>query len=269
LYAFVAAVVAGTLLVVLADGYLERFAVWVYAVALAAMFGASALYHRYPWRSPTARLRARRLDHAMIFVFIAGTYTAFALVAFTGTARVVGLVTVWAGAALGIFLNLVRIDGPRWLSAAFILEEGLDTDTLETIVRSMAEAAREAGVAIVAGDTKVVQGGGGMYITTAGIGEVPPGLDIRPALGRAGDAILVSGTMGDHHACILSARMGIENAISSDAAPLVQPVQALLSAGVRVRALRDVTRGGLATILHELCGAAGTGALIEEAAVPV
>jgi hemolysin III len=124
LYAFVAAVVAGTLLVVLADGYLERFAVWVYAVALAAMFGASALYHRYPWRSPTARLRARRLDHAMIFVFIAGTYTAFALVAFTGTARVVGLVTVWAGAALGIYLNLVWIDAPRWLSAVAYLGVG-------------------------------------------------------------------------------------------------------------------------------------------------
>jgi hemolysin III len=124
LYAFVAAVVAGTLLVVLADGYLERFAVWVYAVALAAMFGASALYHRYPWRSPTARLRARRLDHAMIFVFIAGSYTAFALVAFTGTARVVGLVTVWVGAGLGIFLNLVWIDAPRWLSAVAYLGVG-------------------------------------------------------------------------------------------------------------------------------------------------
>jgi len=123
-YAFVAAVIAGTLLVVLADGYLERFAVWVYAMALAAMFGASALYHRYPWRSPSARLRARRLDHAMIFVFIAGTYTAFALVAFTGTARVVGLVTVWIGAALGIVLNLVWIDAPRWLSAAAYLGVG-------------------------------------------------------------------------------------------------------------------------------------------------
>jgi len=123
-YAFVAAVIAGTLLVVLADGYFERFAVWVYAMALAAMFGASALYHRYPWRSPSARLRARRLDHAMIFVFIAGTYTAFALVAFTGTARVVGLVTVWIGAALGIVLNLVWIDAPRWLSAAAYLGVG-------------------------------------------------------------------------------------------------------------------------------------------------
>ena len=123
-YAFVAAVIAGTLLVVLADGYLERFAVWVYAMALAAMFGASALYHRYPWRSPSARLRARRVDHAMIFVFIAGTYTAFALVAFTGTARVVGLVTVWIGAALGIVLNLVWIDSPRWLSAVAYLGVG-------------------------------------------------------------------------------------------------------------------------------------------------
>jgi hemolysin III len=124
LYAFVAAVVAGTVLVALADGYLERFAVWVYAVALAAMFGASALYHRFPWRSATARLRARRLDHAMIFVFIAGTYTAFALVAFTGAARIVGLATVWAGAAFGIFLNLVWIDAPRWLSAVAYLGVG-------------------------------------------------------------------------------------------------------------------------------------------------
>ena len=124
LYAVVAAVVAGTLLVALADGYLERFAVWVYAVALAAMFGASALYHRFPWQSTTARLRARRLDHAMIFVFIAGTYTAFALVAFTGTARVVGLVTVWLGALLGIVLNLAWIDAPRWVVAVAYLGVG-------------------------------------------------------------------------------------------------------------------------------------------------
>lgn len=123
-YAFVVAVVAGTLLVVLADGYLERLAVWVYAVALAAMFGASALYHRFPWRSATARLRARRVDHSMIFVFIAGTYTAFALVAFAGTARFVGLVTVWIGAAFGIFLNLVWIDAPRWLMAVAYLGVG-------------------------------------------------------------------------------------------------------------------------------------------------
>lgn len=124
LYAFFVAVVAGIVLVVLADGYLERLAVWVYAVALAAMFGASALYHRFPWRSTTARLRARRLDHAMIFVFIAGSYTAFALAAFTGTARWIGLATVWVGAAFGIVLNLVWIDAPRGLSAVAYLAVG-------------------------------------------------------------------------------------------------------------------------------------------------
>jgi hemolysin III len=123
-YAFVASVVAGTLLVVLADGYLERFAVWVYAVALAAMFGASALYHRFPWRSSTARLRARRLDHAMIFVFIAGTYTPFALLTFEGSVRWIVLVTVWVGAILGLILELVWIDSPRWLSAVAYLAVG-------------------------------------------------------------------------------------------------------------------------------------------------
>src|SRR3990172_8913102 len=120
-YAFFAALVAGAGLAVLADGFLEVFAVWVYVAALAAMFGASALYHRFPWRSSTARLRARRLDHAMIFVFVAGTYTAFALVAFSGTARIVGLATVWAGAILGMVLNLVWIHAPRWLSAVAYL----------------------------------------------------------------------------------------------------------------------------------------------------
>lgn len=124
LYAFVAAVVAGTVLVVLADGYLERFAVWVYAVALAAMFGASALYHRFPWRTAAARLRARRLDHAMIFVFIAGTYTPFALLAFSGALRVVVLASVWGGAALGVVLELHWIHAPRWVSAIAYLAVG-------------------------------------------------------------------------------------------------------------------------------------------------
>ena len=123
-YAFFASLAAGTVLVVLADGYLERFAVWVYASALAAMFGASALYHRFPWRSAAARLRARRLDHAMIFVFIAGTYTPFALLEFGRAAGIVVLVTVWAGAALGLALNLVWIESPRWLSSVAYLAVG-------------------------------------------------------------------------------------------------------------------------------------------------
>jgi hemolysin III len=124
LYAFFVAVAAGVVLVVLADGSLERFAVWIYATALAVMFGASALYHRFPWRSAAARLRARRLDHAMIFVFIAGTYTPFALLAFSGATRYIVLVSVWIGAVVGLMLELAWIDGPRWLSAAAYLAVG-------------------------------------------------------------------------------------------------------------------------------------------------
>jgi hemolysin III len=123
-YAFFAALAAGVVLVALADGVRERFAVWVYAAALAAMFGASALYHRFPWRSATARLRARRIDHAMIFVFIAGTYTPFALLAFGGALRLVVLLSVWGGAALGVVLELRWIHAPRWVSAIAYLAVG-------------------------------------------------------------------------------------------------------------------------------------------------
>jgi hemolysin III len=123
-HAFVCAVVAGTVLVVLADGYFERFAVWMYAAPLAAMFGASALYHRFPWRSAAARMRARRLDHAMIFVFIAGSYTPFVLLAFSGALRALVLASVWAGAALGVVLELRWIDAPRWVSAIAYLAVG-------------------------------------------------------------------------------------------------------------------------------------------------
>jgi hemolysin III len=123
-HAFFGAVVAGTVLVVLADGLIERFAVWVYAAALAAMFGASALYHRFPWRSAAARLRARRVDHAMIFVFIAGSYTPFVLLAFSGALRVIILALVWTGAALGVVLELRWIHAPRWVSAIAYLGVG-------------------------------------------------------------------------------------------------------------------------------------------------
>ncbi len=123
-YAFFAAVAAGVVLFVLADGALPRFAAWVYGTALAAMFGASALYHRYPFRSAGRRLWARRLDHSTIFVFIAGTYTPFGLLAFGGVLRTVVLVTVWAGAALGLLLNFVWLHAPRWVSALAYLAVG-------------------------------------------------------------------------------------------------------------------------------------------------
>ena len=124
LWAFVAAIAAGVVLVVLADGALEIVSSWVYAAALAAMFGASALYHRLRWRSAAKRLWARRLDHSMIFVFIAGTYTPFALLRFEGMTHWLVLVLVWLGAVLGLVLELVWIDSPRWLSAVAYLLVG-------------------------------------------------------------------------------------------------------------------------------------------------
>lgn len=124
LWAFFVAVVAGIVLVVLADGALPRFAAWVYVMALAAMFGASALYHRYPFKSAARRVWARRLDHSTIFLFIAGTYTPFALVAFEGTIRWIVLVTVWSGAALGLVLNFVWLHAPKWVSVLAYIAVG-------------------------------------------------------------------------------------------------------------------------------------------------
>jgi hemolysin III len=123
-WAFFAAVAAGIVLVALADGLRERFASWVYAVALAAMFGVSAVYHRVDWRTPARRAWARRLDHSTIFVFIAGTYTPFTLLAFEGASASVVLATVWAGAALGLAINLCWIDAPKWVAAVAYLAVG-------------------------------------------------------------------------------------------------------------------------------------------------
>jgi hemolysin III len=123
-WAFFAALAAGAMLVVLADGALATFSAWVYAAALAAMFGASALYHRVPWRSAAKRVWARRLDHSMIFVFIAGSYTPFALLRFEGTTQWLVLVMVWTGAVLGLLLELVWLDSPRWLTAVAYLAVG-------------------------------------------------------------------------------------------------------------------------------------------------
>jgi hemolysin III len=124
LWAFFAALAAGGVLVLLADGVRERLAAWVYAAALAAMFGASALYHRFPWRSAAARLRARRLDHATIFVCIAGTYTPFALLGFDGTLQVGLLVAVWSGAVFGLVVKVAWIAAPKWLSTVAYLSVG-------------------------------------------------------------------------------------------------------------------------------------------------
>jgi hydrogenase expression/formation protein HypE len=172
-------------------------------------------------------------------------------------------------------VNDVAMGGarPLWLTAAFILEEGLEMTVLERVVRSMADAAGEAGVQVVAGDTKVVERGrgDGIYINTAGVGVVRAGLEIGPERIRPGDRVLLSGTVGDHGIAVLSRREGLEfeTELISDSAPLNGLVEALLEAAPNVHCLRDPTRGGLAATLNELAEASGLGIEIEEAAVPI
>ena len=124
LWALFGSVIAGAVLVVLADGALATVSSWIYAVALAGMFGASALYHRFPWRSAARRVWAQRLDHSTIFVFIASSYTPFALLCFHGSTRWLVLVLVWTGATLGLVLELAWLDSPRWLKAIAYLAVG-------------------------------------------------------------------------------------------------------------------------------------------------
>ena len=152
---------------------------------------------------------------------------------------------------------LMRGATPKYLTAGFILEDGLEIATLKRVASSMRQAAEEAGVLIVAGDTKVIDGKGGLYINTAGVGFVKDGVMVSAANTKPGDAVIVSGYLGNHHACILSARMEIENSIFSDCAPLNGMVHALLDAGINVHSLRDITRGGLASVLHEIAHTSG------------
>ena len=166
---------------------------------------------------------------------------------------------------------------PRWLTCGFILEEGLGVSALEKIALSMAEAAKEAGVRIIAGDTKVVEGKrgenpeGGLFINTTAIGVLRPGnpSKIGASEARPGDAIILSGNLGDHHACILSSRLDIANNIRSDCSLLAETVDSLLINDIDVHVMRDVTRGGLATILNEIAAASGVTMELEEGTIPV
>lgn len=164
---------------------------------------------------------------------------------------------------------LMRGAKPKYLTCGFILEEGADTDDLDIIAEAMAETAKEAGVIIVAGDTKVIEGNGGIYINTTGVGFVDDETDINSSRLQEGDCVIVSGNLGDHHATILSARMNIENNIESDNAPLGEMVFAMLENGIDVHCLRDVTRGGLGTVLNELAEASGVNIEIDETKIPV
>jgi len=140
---------------------------------------------------------------------------------------------------------------PRYLTTGFIIEEGADSETIDKIAYEMKLAADEANIKIVAGDTKVIEGNGNVYINTAGIGTImKEGISIHNC--KEGDAILLSGNLGEHHAAIMSKRMGIDNHIMSDCAPLSLLVKELLDNDIDVHCMRDVTRGGLATVLNEV-----------------
>lgn len=173
-------------------------------------------------------------------------------------------------------VNDLAVTGARpvALTASFILEEGLEADVLEAEVDAMGAAAAGAGVPVVAGDTKVVERGkgDGMYITTAGVGEVATDVDLGPHRVRPGDRVLVSGTIGDHGIAVLLARgqLDLVAEVRSDTRPLWTLVEALLQAcGDSVHCLRDATRGGVATVANEIAFSASVGVLLTEADVPV
>jgi len=172
-------------------------------------------------------------------------------------------------------VNDVAMSGavPVALTAGFILEEGLPMETLRLVVNSMQAAALEAGVQIIAGDTKVVEHGkaDGIFITTAGIGFIPDGMHINGKLAQPGDVVLVSGSMGDHGIAVLSARgdLGFQAQVESDVAPLNHLISKVLQAAPHTHVLRDPTRGGLATTLNEIAIQSGVCIKLEESAIPV
>ncbi len=162
---------------------------------------------------------------------------------------------------------------PHWLTAGFVIEEGLPVVQLRRIVASMGAAARAAGVAVVAGDTKVVERGkaDGLYVTTSGVGSLPDGVDLGPVRVREGDRVLLSGTLADHGMAVMVARgdLQLEAEIESDTAPLHELAAGLVSLGPALRFMRDPTRGGIATALNELAEAAAVAIVLDEAALPV
>ncbi len=170
-------------------------------------------------------------------------------------------------------INDLAVGGamPLYLSASFIIEEGLAIEDLERIISSMAEAARDAGVLIVTGDTKVVERGKGdkVFINTAGIGSLDDCVNLSPTFIAPGDTVLVSGHMGDHGIAIMSRRFDMDVPIDSDCAALHTLTSEILKCGQGVKAMRDITRGGLATILNEFARDAGAAIVIDEDSIPI
>ena len=162
---------------------------------------------------------------------------------------------------------------PRYLSVSLIIEEGLSMSELRTVMGSVKEAAREAEVQIVTGDTKVVERGSAdkLFINTAGIGVITAGIDISGSNARPGDRIILSGPIGDHGIAVLSQREGLRFSapVESDCAPLNKLVAEMLDSGAEIHCMRDPTRGGLATTLNEFAASSGVGIRIEESVIPV
>lgn len=162
---------------------------------------------------------------------------------------------------------------PLYLTCGMIIEEGLAVEDLRRVVASMKAAADAAGVRIVTGDTKVVHRGAAdkLFINTAGVGVIPPGVDIRADRARPGDVVLVNGYIGDHGAAIVDARgeLALDNDIASDCQPLNGLVEAMLAACPDIHCMRDATRGGLATVLNEFARSSGCGIRLQETAIPL
>jgi hydrogenase expression/formation protein HypE len=172
-------------------------------------------------------------------------------------------------------VNDLAVQGaePLWMSLGMVLEEGLLLADLRKIVESVGRWAKEAGIRVVAGDTKVVERGrcDGLYLTTAGVGRVLPSETPGAQRIRPGDTLIVNGFLGDHGVTVMAARSGLsfDSGLESDCAPLWRMVRAVLETGCTVHAMRDLTRGGLAAAVHDLAQASGTTIYVEEVALPV
>lgn len=172
-------------------------------------------------------------------------------------------------------VNDISMSGaiPLFLTAGFILEEGLSIEILQKVATSMQAAAQEAGISIIAGDTKVVERGkgDGIFINTTGVGWVPPERQIGGQLAQPGDVVIISGTLGDHGIAVLSARgeLGFETAVQSDTAPLNHLIQDVLKVATNTHVLRDPTRGGLATTLNEIANQSQLSIWLDETKIPL